>query len=256
MWRVTERGIGLCRSHCGGCSATFDTPSRTNLRSHTSHPPEDRFLPAGPSGLELVQRTATSPRGRGVKVSDRGLPCHEFEPSITKDSPSTLARILRRTTVVHKPKRVVSCRAGGPKRSVSRRAGRPEWEPPYMDCDSFGTHPYPRDCRRIVCYCAIFAVSRSLDGRNPLCTLRFDHRRKKPCTASNVGGDSRYPSLGNLNHLTGLRNSARRVADSSHQRPVEKRWIACSAFCGLQMLTRNSPPPTALAVSISPRIVL
>ncbi|GFT47758.1 hypothetical protein TNCV_596941 [Trichonephila clavipes] len=69
-------------------------------------------------------------------------------------------------TSSHVPKRVVS---------------RPDGEPLYVDrdCNSFGTHPYPRDCQRIVCYCAIFAVPRSLDGRNPLCTLRFDHRRQK-----------------------------------------------------------------------------
>ncbi|GFX60545.1 hypothetical protein TNCV_1555351 [Trichonephila clavipes] len=29
--RVTGRGMSLSRSHCGGCSATYNTPSRTKV---------------------------------------------------------------------------------------------------------------------------------------------------------------------------------------------------------------------------------
>ncbi|GFV50936.1 hypothetical protein TNCV_301971, partial [Trichonephila clavipes] len=42
--------------------------------------------------LRIRIRTELSGRGsRVVKVSDRGLPCHEFEPSTTKDPPSRAA---------------------------------------------------------------------------------------------------------------------------------------------------------------------
>ncbi|GFT47752.1 hypothetical protein TNCV_4946421 [Trichonephila clavipes] len=58
--------MSLSRLHCGGYS-TFDAPSRTNLRPHTSHPPEGRFLTAGPSSLEEGQ----------TEVSNAPPPCHE-----------------------------------------------------------------------------------------------------------------------------------------------------------------------------------
>ncbi|GFW79452.1 hypothetical protein TNCV_4953331 [Trichonephila clavipes] len=122
-----------------------------------------------------------------------------------------------------------------PKRVVSFRAGL-EREPlnVYRDCNTYGTHPYPLDCRRISSYCAIFAVSRSLVGRDPLCTPRFDHRRKKkPFTACNVGGDSRYPSP-ESNYLTGLGTLAAPCCrfQSSKTCRVEG-WIRVFGLCGL-----------------------
>ncbi|GFU40238.1 hypothetical protein TNCV_3231391 [Trichonephila clavipes] len=145
--------MSLSRSDCGGCSATFDTPSRTNLRPHTSHPSKGRFLPEGPSGLEEgPTELSNAPSSRhesfveglwltslkglypaeqeDLKVSRRGVRPEWEPPYMDREGAGThkhrivqaaTPRVLRRKTVAHKPKGVVSCRAGGPKRVVSRQ---------------------------------------------------------------------------------------------------------------------------------------
>ncbi|GFY46397.1 hypothetical protein TNIN_28531 [Trichonephila inaurata madagascariensis] len=78
--------MSLSRLHCGGCYATFDTLSKTNWRlqtnrrPQTSHPPEDRLLPAGPSSLEegpTDLSNAPSPHHEsfeGQACTSKGLP--------------------------------------------------------------------------------------------------------------------------------------------------------------------------------------
>ncbi|GFT48775.1 hypothetical protein TNCV_595321 [Trichonephila clavipes] len=66
--RVAGRGMSLSRSHCGGCSATYNTPSRTKvvcrrLCAHISHPPEGRLVQTGHSSLEEGPRSLEANEG-------------------------------------------------------------------------------------------------------------------------------------------------------------------------------------------------
>ncbi|GFX63878.1 hypothetical protein TNCV_4345931 [Trichonephila clavipes] len=46
---------------------------------------------AGSRNLSAEGQRQTNHATQPVKVSDRGLPCHEFEPSTTKDPPCRAA---------------------------------------------------------------------------------------------------------------------------------------------------------------------
>ncbi|GFW79459.1 hypothetical protein TNCV_4953401 [Trichonephila clavipes] len=118
-----------------------------------------------------------------------------------------------------------------PKRVVSFR---PDTKKPLYvdrDCNSFGTHPYPRDCRRISSYCAIFAVSRSLVGRILFALSDLTTEEKKTlCTARTLPAVLQIPAVEDLSS---------RGVDTR----VRSLWTP-SAYM--------RPPPTALAVSTAP----
>ncbi|GFY60178.1 hypothetical protein TNIN_426291 [Trichonephila inaurata madagascariensis] len=117
--RVTGRGMSLSRSHCGGCSATFDTPSRTNwrlqtnLNPHISHPPEGRLLPEGPSSLEDgltgLSNAPTSPNLHHLLLKLRPCPralrwallCPGAAPFTGKILPQTGRLPLQKFLVAH-----------------------------------------------------------------------------------------------------------------------------------------------------------
>ncbi|GFT14553.1 hypothetical protein TNCV_593471 [Trichonephila clavipes] len=196
--------MSLSRSDCGGCSATFDTPSRANLRPHTSHPSKGRFLLEGPSGLEEGP----------TELSNASSSRHEsFVEGLWLTSLKGLYPAKQEDL------------------KVSRRGVRPEWEPPYMDCegsgthehrltsigackqphhescverlwrtsrkglypaeseplyvdrdyDSFEAHPYPQACWTISSYCTIFALADLITECKPHCARL--HSRGIPLTS-------------------------------------------------------------------------
>ncbi|GFU76676.1 hypothetical protein TNCV_3221461 [Trichonephila clavipes] len=113
LGRVPERPSGL-------------EEGRTELSNAPSSHHESFY-----EGLGLTSLKGLYPAEQeDLKVSRRGVrpewepPYMDREGSGTHEHRSVQAatpRVLRRKTVAHKPKRVVSCRAGGPKRVVSRR---------------------------------------------------------------------------------------------------------------------------------------
>ncbi|GFT45576.1 hypothetical protein TNCV_4296301 [Trichonephila clavipes] len=161
----------------------------------------------------------------------------QCDVNIQSINQTTPPRILRRTSVLHKPKRVVSCRAGGPKdlypsvrddQSGSHRT----WTARGLVHTSIGAYKQPRGAHAekglypdqtgshctwtatatlsghtltreiaggsfVTAQCLPYHVAWSDEIVFALSDLTTEEE-KKPCTASNVGGDSRYPSLGNL----------------------------------------------------------